>query len=414
MAQESEDGEVEKLRRPFIILIACFTAAFMSYGIRYAYGMLLPEMMKELNLTNAQAGLIYTSCLSLYTTASVFVGFLVDVKGIKRTTLAFLPLLGVGAALMSLTSSAWSSALFLGISGIGASVCWTPLAVWVQRAYPTRRGFSLGILQLGPNVGFGTLGLVIPLMVPHIGWRGCWLVLGTASLALLIPLVYVAQEPVIEGISMKKGFKEHLLSFKAIFGGKQFWLSGLSYMLASFAIMIPLTFVKSYAHVELGLEQAVSTTLFTIIGFVGIIGALTIPILSDRIGRRLALMACNTITAAGLLGSAVLARPRNYFDVALCNAVVGIGYGAMWPLYAALVKDIYCWGVMGSITGLWTLLCGLGLLTSPTIGGFVADSYSSYRPAYMVGFVTALASIVLIAVLGFRRKKSEREKVRVG
>jgi MFS family permease len=184
-------------------------------------------------------------------------------------------------------------------------------------------------------------------------------------------------------------------------------------MLASFAIMIPLTFVKSYAHVELGLEQAVSTTLFTIIGFVGIIGALTIPILSDRIGRRLALMACNAITAAGLLGSAVLARPRNYFDVALCNAVIGIGYGAMWPLYAALVKDIYCWEVMGSITGLWTLLCGIGLLTSPTIGGFVADSYSSYRPAYMVGFVTALASIVLIAVLGFRRKKSEREKVRV-
>jgi hypothetical protein len=43
-----------------------------------------------------------------------------------------------------------------------------------------------------------------------------------------------------------------------------------------------------------------------------------------------------------------------------------------------------------------------------------ADSYSSYRPAYMVGFVTALASIVLIAVLGFRRKKSEREKVQVG
>jgi len=56
-------------------------------------------------------------------------------------------------------------------------------------------------------------------------------------------------------------------------------------------------------------------------------------------------MACNAITAAGLLGSAVLARPRNYFDVALCNTVIGIGYGAMWPLYAALVKDIYYWGL---------------------------------------------------------------------
>jgi len=405
LARRDEVEEVRKVQRPFMILIACFSAAFMSYGIRYTYSMLLPEMMKELNLTNTQAGLVYTSYLTLYTVTSIFAGFLVDVKGIKSTTLAFLPLLGIGAALMCVMSSDWSGALFLGITGIGASVCWTPLTVWVQRAYPMRRGFSLGVLQLGPNVGFGTLGLIIPLMIPHIGWRGCWLVLGVTSLAVLMPLVYLAQEPEIERASKKRDFKEHLQDFKAILMDKRFWLGGLSYMLASFAIMIPMTFVKSYAHVELGLEQVTSTALFTIIGFVGIIGTLTLPLLSDRIGRKLALVICNTFTAVGLLGSAILACPHNYFSMALFNAVLGIGYGAMWPLYAALVKDIYGWGVMGSITGLWTLLCGIGLLTAPAIGGFVADLYSSFRPSYIVGFATSLTSITLVTILDFRRKR---------
>ncbi|MDI9619383.1 MAG: MFS transporter [Candidatus Nezhaarchaeota archaeon] len=403
MVQAAGSGEVKCVKRPLLILAACFSAAFMSYGIRYAYSMLLPEIMRELNLTNAQAGLIYTTCLALYTVSSVFVGFLVDVKGIKRTTLAFLPLLGIGAALMSVAFSDWSGALFLGISGIGASVCWTPLTVWVQRVYPARRGFSLGILQLGPNVGFGTLGFVIPMLVPYVGWRGCWLILGAASLALLLPLVLLAEEPEV-GDAPAKSLKEHVKGFTSILSDKRFWLGGLSYMLASFAIMVPMTFVKNYAYLELMLDRGASTALFSVIGFVGIIGTLVIPILSDKTGRRLAIALCNSITAIGLLGSALMVRQQNYIDIALWNGVVGIGYGAMWPLYAALVKDIYGWGVMGSITGLWTLLCGVGLLTSPAVGGLVADMYGSYRPTYLMGFGVTLTSIAFALSITLKRR----------
>ncbi|RLF06914.1 MAG: hypothetical protein DRJ60_03820, partial [Thermoprotei archaeon] len=105
------------MRRRFIILTACFSIAFMAYGVRYTFSMLLPEMMSELNLTNAQAGLIYTSFLTLYTLTSVFVGFLIDVKGIKKIVLTFLPLFGIGTGLMSITFSDWSGAIFFGIAG---------------------------------------------------------------------------------------------------------------------------------------------------------------------------------------------------------------------------------------------------------------------------------------------------------
>jgi len=119
-------GVARKAERPSMVLIACFSVNFMSYGIRFVYSMLLPEIMRELNLTNAQIGLIYTSYLTFYTVTSALAGFLVDVRGIRGTMLTFLPLLGVGTALMCTMSSDRSGALFLGLAGVGASVCWTP------------------------------------------------------------------------------------------------------------------------------------------------------------------------------------------------------------------------------------------------------------------------------------------------
>jgi len=61
--------------------------------------------------------------------------------------------------------------------------------------------------------------------------------------------------------------------------------------------------------------------------------------------------------ALGLIGSALMAR--SYMDITMWSAIIGISYGAMLPLYAAFIKDLYGWDVVGSVTGLWTLLCGI-------------------------------------------------------
>lgn len=380
------------LSRNILVLVTGFSIAFMAYGVRYTFSMLLPEMMVELGLSNTQAGLIYTSFLTCYTITSVFVGLLVDVKGVKKTVLTFLPFFGIGTSLMSLTFSDWSGALFFGIAGVGASVCWAPIVVWVQKAYQARRGSSLGILQVGCNMGFGVLGFVIPFLLPHIGWRGCWIILGVVSLCWLLPLVKLTYEPQAKGIAIRS-FLEQIKSFEVVLKDKRFWLGGLSYMSASFAIMIPMTFVKAYANLELGLDSTIATALFSIIGFTGITGSLIIPIISDKKGRVFSILKCNSIMVLGLVGSAIT-RP-SLVEVVLWNTMVGVSYGAIWPLYAALVKDLYGWEVVGSVTGLWTLMCGLGLLSSPSAGGLIADAFESYRPAYIVGSIMALTSIVL-------------------
>ena len=377
----------------YIVLAACFSGAFMAYGIRYTFGMVLPEMMRDLNLTNAQAALIYTAFLTTYTISSVFVGFLIDSVGIKRTVLSFLPFFGIGTALMSLISSQLWGILFFAVAGVGASVGWVPLVVWVQKTYPSKRGWSLGILQIGVNSGFSTLGLVTPLMLPYLGWRGIWALLGCLALLWLLPLTAIAKEPAANPPSHKT-ISLQMKESGGILRDIRFWLGGVSYALGAFAIMVPMTFSKAYANLELGLNPAEATSIFSIIGFTGIFSALSISIVSDRIGRKLSIIICNSVVAAGLIGSAFFSR--SFVEIALWSVIVGVGYSTIWPLYAALVKDLYSWNVAGSITGLWTLLCGVGLLISPSVCGILIDYAGSYKPAYLLGSVVAIIALLLI------------------
>jgi len=376
-----------------MVLAACFSTAFMAYGIRYSFGILLPEMMFDLGLTNAQAALIFSTFLATYTISSIFVGFLVDSLGIKRTMLTFLPILGIGTGLMSFVYTQLQGILFFAIAGVGASAGWIPLAIWVQRAYPSKRGWSLGILQIGVNLGFSTLGLATPLMTPYLGWRGVWGFLGALTLIWLLPLTAVAKEPEVSQHS-QGSILTQLKGSCDVIRDERFWLGGISYTLGAFAIMVPMTFSKAYANLELGLNMAEATSLFSIIGFTGLVSAITIPIISDRIGRKLSIIICHSATTVGLIGLAFFST--TFVDIALWSAVVGVGYSTIWPLYAALVRDLYSWDIAGSVLGLWTVLCGLGFLLSPYISGILIDNIGSYKPAYAMGCVVAVAAVISI------------------
>ena len=372
------------------VLVAASSIAFMVYCTRYAYSMMMPYMMQDLGLNYAQAGLIYSSYMSIYLVAALFIGFLVDVRDLRLVILTFLPLFAVGNALMAAASSLWTASLFFGIAGLGASVGWVPTTLWVQRRFPERRGTYLGILQLSCNLGFGTLGLLLPVALPVLGWRGVWMVLGVISAVWLIPITAMtkgATAPVRSDMSITR----YLAEFRSVLRNRAFWLGGGSYMAASFAIMTPLTFSADYVK-YLGIGEVWESMVFTVIAFVGIAGALVIPPLSDRIGREKALALNNTIMMVGLAGSAIA---RSFLSLIIWTVAVGVSYGGVWVLYAALVRDIYGSGVAGGVMGAWTLIGGLGLLLSPFVGGLLIDILGGYTAPYLLSAALAIISIPL-------------------
>ncbi len=381
-------------RSKLLVVIASFIITFYAFGIRYTYGMLLPEMMVELNLSNTEAGSVYTSFFILYIIFSIVVGFLSDIKSIKKIVISFLPFLGIGTFMMGLTNSYLSSLVFFGLVGVGASIGWVPLVVWCQKTYPSRRGFVLGIVQVGCNLGWSTIGLILPYLISAVGWRGVWMVLGLSLLIIATPTTMLTHEQEVKTTN-SYSLLNHFRSFTKVLKNKRFLIGGLSYALTSFAIMIHLTFFKAYTVFELGIEYSLATLLYGIVGIIAIAGSLFTSLYTSRIGTYYSLIICNVMLMLGLL-----LITFSTLSIAIPIIFIGVSYGMIWPLYATLVKDLFEWEVVGSVMGSWTLMCGLGLSLSSFTGGLLADIYRSYKPPYIIGSIFALISVLLICYLG--------------
>ena len=391
-------------KRAVAIIIAGFFTLFASFAIRYTYGLLLPQMLPSLAISKTGAGIIYSSYFIAYTIFSPILGLLVDRSDAKILLTFFVALLGIGAYLMSFSSSVIHASLFFTLAGIGHSACWAPIVTVVQRwVSERRRGMALAIVDLGSTIGIAVWSILMPLIISSYSWRVGWRSLGL--LALLVAgmnFFLVKSHPPVEsapqGPSVAPPARIPIkVTYTAIFRDRKFYLIGLSYMLLSFSILIPFAFLPTYVTQELLLPYKSATGLVAVIAVTGAIGKLGLGHLSDTVGRIRVMMLCGALTAAGGLGMAYVQR---FSGLILFAAVFGIGYGTIWPVYAAAARDFFSKEYVGSVVGLWMLCHGIGSILSPLISGWTIDTTGSYLWAFVLTMISGvLALLVLIPIM---------------
>lgn len=386
--------------RAVAIIIAGFFTLFASFAIRYGYGLLLPEMIPSLGISKTEAGIIYSSYFIAYTIFSPILGLLVDRSDAKLLLTFFVALLGIGAYLMSFSSSVLYASLFFTLAGIGHSACWVPVVTVVQRwVSERRRGMVLAIVDLGSATGIAVWSILIPLIISSYSWRAGWRSLGLlAFLVAGMNSFLVKSHPPVEsapqeqkvGAPARIPIKE---AYMAIFRDRNFYLIGLSYMLLSFCILIPFAFLVTYATQELLIPYKSATVLVAVIGVTGALGKLVLGHVSDIAGRIWVMMLCGVLTAVGGLGMAYV---QGFSWLILFTAVFGIGYGTIWPVYAAAARDFFSKEYAGSVVGLWTLCHGIGSILSPLISGWTIDVTGSYVWAFLLTVISGVMSLLLL------------------
>ncbi|MEM2321158.1 MAG: MFS transporter [Candidatus Bathyarchaeia archaeon] len=381
-------------KRFFLALAACYLVISINFGIRYTYGLLAVEMMNDMNFSNQDIGLMVSCFILLFAFMGFVTGPLIDRKGAKMTILMIFPLIGVGSILIGIMAPlVIYGILFSIIAGIGASGGWAPVIIWSQKICSKRRGLIVGIMESGTKLFPFLIALAIPQLVPMIGWRGVWLLLGLIALFSVF-LVSISPEPKVEDNKPRK--KTYLGDMAGILRSRITWLIGISYASSAFATMIHVTFYKAYLNRELMMSLDFSTLLYGLMNLVGFIGSLGLSALSDRFGRRPLIIACNTLLVASLLG---FLFSRSTLGLILSTILAGIDLGAKWPLYATFIKDLYDWEVAGLATAFLTLFSGAGSTLAPYVSGLLADLYNSYRVSYALSVYAGATATALIGVV---------------
>ncbi|MEM3641301.1 MAG: MFS transporter [Candidatus Bathyarchaeia archaeon] len=388
-----------RISRSASILLIGFFIVFIHYSIRYSYGILLPKMEPSLNISKFESGIIYTSYFVGYTVFSVPLGIFVDRFDARKLIAFFLLILGLGTFFMSLSSTLIEASLSFMLAGIGCAACWVPVVVVVQRWFK-KRAFAVSIANMGAPIGFALTGVIVPLLVKIGGWRLGWRVFGATSI-LLAPITWLSIRSYPENYAKKgNGISKDFLkkAYATIVKNIKLWLAGFSYMFVGFYIMVPFTFLSAYASQEMPIVYDYASMLVSMIAFGAIPGMLILASLSEVIGRLKIMVLCGCISTIGILGiaSAQFFPGLEFTILALSTVFYGVGYGAVWPLYAVYVSDIFSMEYGGVVLGLMTIFLGVGCMLSPPVAGWVADTTGTLRSSFLVASAVSVLSVLCL------------------
>ncbi|CAM5220077.1 Putative multidrug resistance protein MdtD [Castellaniella defragrans] len=178
--------ERERLLR--MLAAATFVVFFQAYMV----APIIPTLSNAFGTSVQMVGLVVPAYLIPYGIATLVYGLLADRLGVQRVIFASLVAFAVLSALTATATSIEQVALWRVLTGLGASGV-VPLAlVLVARLFPyEQRGRPLGWLfgAMAGGMAFGSpLGAML---VPYIGWRGLFVLVGAAGgLVLLLLLPY--------------------------------------------------------------------------------------------------------------------------------------------------------------------------------------------------------------------------------
>ena len=147
----------------------------------------------------------------------------------------------------------------------------------------------------------------------------------------------------------------------------------------------------------IGLPLEKASFLATVHGGFQILGVLTILPLSDYVGRKNTLIISSIFITACLIGILVTGNSSGslYFLV----GIIGIFFGAIWPLYGVCAGDYFPKEILGTVIGAWTPFYGLGAIMVHWVTGILRDFTGVYNHAFIIGASMAALAVLLVCLV---------------
>jgi MFS family permease len=375
--------------------------ACLGFG-RFAYSLLLPYMRTSLGFNYSQMGLLSGGILLGYLLFSFIGGVLATRFGLKRVIIASLLCSSISMLFISRLSlffSLFVSTFAMGAAAAGAHISMTvlPMAWFEQRSV----GRAVGIVTGGSGLGVLLTGILDPYLLTNGGqeaWRSCWLLLASITFAVAVIAVFLLKEtPREREISVAEPTKEAALappkkgqlSLRAIF---------VIYFIFGFAYIIYATYFPAFMVEDIHLSEKSAGDIWAIFGWMCMLSGLAWGFLSDRFGRRKALLWNNVLISLSVLLPLLFHQP---FILSLSAFLFGFTFLGTVTVIAASVGD-HVGEKKASTYGLVTLIHGIGQFLGTTSGGTLKDLTGSFQIT-LLSSLTGFTLCLILIVLGKRR-----------
>ncbi|MBI5388190.1 MAG: YbfB/YjiJ family MFS transporter [Verrucomicrobia bacterium] len=393
-----------RLHYSFIALGAIVVAIFIALGLgRHGYTSVLPAMQDSLKLSNSQTGELQSWNLVGYLLTVVFAGLLASHYGPRRVIAVSL---FVAAAAMLVTglvptfNGARLGRFLAGVGGAGANV---PAMALVSAWFgASRRGLASGAAVAGSSVGLIVTGPLVPWVLDRSGpggWPVCWFVFAAMALvACLVCAVLLRNRPEEVGVvPLGESAVEHRArtedQHRAALGWSQVWRSGTLWHVAAiyaafgFSYIIYSTFFIRHLMKEAGFTKTDAGLLWLKVGMVSVISGFIWGGVSDRWGRRVALVCVFVLQGVSF---AAFGLSQKLGIIYFSAGLFALTAWSIPALVAAQCGDVFGPRLAPAALGLVTIVFGIGQAFGPYFAGRIADATKSFSPAFLTAGLVAL------------------------
>lgn len=390
----------------YIVVAAAFWVMTLGWGSNRTFGVFLEPMLKEFGWTRGAISASFTLNMLVMGILALIAGRLTDRIGPRSVMAVCGIFLGLSYICASLTKTIWHFHLFFGIiGGIGMSGILTPSMSVVVKWFWKRRSLMSGILVAGPALGITILPFVFSLIISSVGWRLSFLILGIAVLSgILLATFFIRGKPEDLGL-LPLGAGEnsdHVLksplegfSFQEAVRTPQFWLINLLAFCDLFLINVIVVHIVIHA-IDMQIPPDRAASVLSLAAGVSIPGRILMGGFADRVGNRLALLICLSMSVGAFL---LLIMARGLPMLYAFAVLYGLGLYATGAIVSPLIAEFF--GLRSHATLYsWTVFTSsIGSAAGPVFAGSLFDSTGSYYLAFLVCLIISLVAMAAILLL---------------
>ena len=404
---------------------------FLTFGFvffdRLALNFLFPKIADEFALTNKHLGLLASTLALSWALSGVFFGWLSDRIGARKPLLIGAVVVFSAASLLSGLAVGFITLLLCRLLMGLAEGPVLPLsqAILVAESSGSRLGLNMGLVQSSAP---GLLGIVIggPVIIflaETVGWRWAFYISFVPGFLLAISIWRFIKEPKAEAQQSRSAQIEEQSPDKGLDKGpdkvpdKVNFLSLLKHRNIVLSIVISCFFITWFIVIttftpvflidEKGFAPDQVSAVMVCIGIGHVFWGFAVPGLSDRIGRKTAMIVFSFLS--------VLAPVFMIFihTAWLMSVLVGLSYAGlgcfvlfMSTIPAETVSRAQLATALGLVMGTGEIAGGF---LGPSIAGYTADIYGLNAPMWISAggaLLAAVTSLFLIETAPIKTGKS--------
>ena len=409
--------------RWWIIALICL-ATLINYIDRTAFGVMWPEMGKDLGMDESDYAVMLNVFMITYALGKFLSGKLYDIIGTRMGFTVSIVVWSVASIFHAFARGLFSLTLFRALLGLGEAGNWPGAVKSNGEWFPVKqRAIAQGIFNAGASLGSVVAPVLIAYLYGHFGWRTTFIIIGAVGLLWVIPWLFINKTTPeshpwitdeernlimnsrIEAIKSTENKKEKGLSVAQILKHKESWG-----VLASRFFIEPIWWLfvgwmPLYLNSEFGfsIEEIGATIWISYLG--GMAGSIIGGWYSGKLmetktvdaARKITITIGGSLIFLGLLGIIFLVNENNPMTFIYIVAVVLFGFQFAIGNIQTISSDLLKGPSVGTLAGLAGTVAAVSVIIMNSLIPKIAAV--SYTPAFIV--IAVLAPMAVLSIFFF-------------